>query len=479
MRDVLVLAIILGSVPICFFRPYFGALMWVWVAYFNPHRFTYGIAYSFPVSIVIAIPTLLGILFFRRVNHRIFVRETVMLLVFWAWMTFTYINATQVPLFADHIDDAHGALIRISKVLLMTFVLILVVTSKKKLDILFIVTALCFGALAIKGTLFGSRTGGEFRVWGPPDSFVYDNNDLGLALNMTLPMMFYLIRETSSSRLRKVLWASFFCSIFAVILSYSRGALMGLIVVLVAISMRSNRKLLAGALLIVFAFLVLTFAPSGWMNRMGNFAHGELDESAEGRLHAWHFAWELALQFPITGGGFETFTPELEARFTPQFSFAGPHSIYFQTLGEQGFVGLGIFLSVLLGCFYSLWRIRRRVRGQPEFVWITNYSLMLETCLLGYVVSGAFLPRAYFDLWFQLAAGTALLKILYRQERSSEVEEDVTNPAETGVAEVQVGSAMGNSPAFPAFLLPVKIGPEEMELRNGDESSENQGEESL
>ncbi len=433
MRDVLVLAIILGSVPICFFRPYFGALMWVWVAYFNPHRFTYGIAYNFPVSTVIAIPTLLGILFFRKVNHKIFVRETVMLLVFWAWITLTYLNATHIPLFADHIEDAQVTLIRVCKVLLMTFVLILVVTSKKKLDILFIVTALCFGALAIKGTLFGVRTEGEFRVWGPPDSFVYDNNDLGLALNMTLPMMFYMIRETSSSRLRKILWASFFCSILAVILTYSRGALMGLVVVLGAISLRSNRKILAGALLIVFAFLVLTFAPSAWMDRMGNFAHGEVDESAQG------LAWELALQFPITGGGFETFTPGLEARFTPQFSFAGPHSIYFQTLGEQGFVGLGIFLSVLGGSFYSLWRIRRQVRGQPAFAWITNYSFMLETCLLGYVVSGAFLPRAYFDLWFQLAASTALLKILYRQERSFQVQERQASLAETKLIEVPVG----------------------------------------
>src|SRR5260370_35158653 len=181
MRDVLVLAIILGSVPICFFRPYFGALMWVWVAYFNPHRFTYGIAYNSPVSTVIAIPTLFGILFFRKVNHKIFVRETVMLLVFWAWITLTYLNATHIPLFADHIEDAQVTLIRVCKVLLMTVVLILVVTSKKKLDILFIVSALCLVTLAIKGTWFGLRTEGEFRVWWPQESFCYHNNSSGLA----------------------------------------------------------------------------------------------------------------------------------------------------------------------------------------------------------------------------------------------------------------------------------------------------------
>jgi probable O-glycosylation ligase (exosortase A-associated) len=439
MRDIVVLAIILGSMPICFFRPFFGAMMWVWVAYFNPHRFTYGMAYDFPVSMVIAIPTLLGILFFRKVNRGIFVRETMMLLLFWAWITITYINATQVPLFADHVEDAHYQLINVSKVLLMTFVLILMVTSKKRLEILFLVTALSFGALAIKGAVFGFQTGGNFRIWGPPDSFVYDNNDLGLALNMSIPMMFYLTREVESPHLRKLLWISFYCSIFAVILSYSRGALMGLVVILVAISLKSKQKILAVALLAVFAVLLLTFAPPAWMDRMGNFAHGGLDESAEGRLHAWQFAWTFASQYPIMGGGFETFTPQLEARFTPQFTFAGPHSIYFQTLAEQGFAGLGIFLLVLGSCFYRLRSLRRRVRGQPSFAWIANYSNMIELSLLGYVVSGAFLPRAYFDLWFQLAAATALLKILYDQARSSQMTEEVSSPAGTELVEVPVG----------------------------------------
>lgn len=439
MRDVLILAIILGSVPICFVRPYFGAMMWVWVAYFNPHRFAYGVAYNFPVSTVIAVPTLLGILFSRKVNRGIFVRETVMLLLFWTWITITYVNATTIPLFADHVLESQAQLIRVSKVLLMTFVLILVVTSKKKLDILFLVTAFSFGALAIKGALFGFQTNGSFRIWGPPDSFVYDNNDLGLALNMALPVMFYMAREVDSPQLRKLLRVCFYCTILTVILSYSRGALLGLAVVLGAIALKSNHKMLAGTLLAVFAVLLLTFAPAAWMDRMGNFAHGELDQSAEGRLHAWQFALTFAAEYPIMGGGFETFTPELEARYTPQFAFAGPHSIYFQTLGEQGFVGLGIFLALLGGCFYSLWSMRRRVRGQPAFSWIVNYSNMMEICLLGYAVSGAFLPRAYFDLWFQFVAATALLKILYVQERSQAAPEREQSPAlEADFAEVPV-----------------------------------------
>ncbi len=64
---------------------------------------------------------------------------------------------------------------------------------------------------------------------------------------------------------------------------------------------------------------------------------------------------------------------------------------------------------------------------------------MLEICLLAYVVSGAFLPRAYFDLWFQLVAAAALVKILYEQERSQSVTEQLAKPAEADLVEVPVG----------------------------------------
>ena len=57
MRDLIVLAIVFLSVPIALFRPYYGVLVWVWIAYFNPHRFTWTYAYNFPVAMTIAIPT--------------------------------------------------------------------------------------------------------------------------------------------------------------------------------------------------------------------------------------------------------------------------------------------------------------------------------------------------------------------------------------------------------------------------------------
>ena len=146
--------------------------------------------------------------------------------------------------------------------------------------------------------------------------------------------------------------------------------------------------------------------------------------SAQERLTSWAFAWNLAKHYPVTGAGFECFTPTLFATFSsrdPQTWLAGhtssgPHSIYFQVLAEQGFVGLGVFLGLLTSCVISARRLQKRVARNPAVSWIASYAQMVELGILAYMVSGAFLGRAYFDLYFQLVAILIVLKCLYKKE---------------------------------------------------------------
>jgi len=202
----------------------------------------------------------------------------------------------------------------------------------------------------------------------------------------------------------------------SVLLTYSRGALLGLGVVLCVIALKSNQKILSACFLLASAWVVLSFAPGKWMDRMGNFLRGNLDNSAELRLNAWQFAYELAKHHPFTGGGLKTFTPGLYQVYTPQLDFAGPHSIYFQMLGESGFVGLGLFSLLLATTLFSLIQVRRSSRLVPSAQWIIPYTHMLEVGLLAFMISGAFLEFAHFDLFYQLVASTVLLHILFRKE---------------------------------------------------------------
>lgn len=424
MRDYLVVGFILGCAPFCLFSPYFGVLVSSWIAYFNPHHYTWGFANTFPVAQVIVIPTILGAFFSKDVNRKVFTRETVLLLGFWLWVTLTMANTHFEPAFADHITEGTARLVEFSKIMVMTLLTIFLVTSQKKMKYLLMVTSLSLGIIALKGTIFGILTGGHFRVWGPPKSFVADNNDFGLALNMIIPMLYFLGRDEENRKLKILFRVIFVCSIVAVLLTYSRGALLGLTAVMAVLTLKSRYKLVSAFLLIVAAFLVISFAPAAWMARMGDLAGGRLDGSAQERLTSWAFAWNLAKTYPITGAGFECFTDQLFATFSPRDpqtwlggrTSSGPHSIYFQVLAEQGFLGLGIFLSLLASCLISARRLRRRAAISPDLRWIGSYAQIVELGLLGYMVSGAFLGRAYFDLYFQLVAILIVLKVLCKKE---------------------------------------------------------------
>ena len=76
-----------------------------WIAYFNPHRYAWGMArYGFfQPALIIAVPTLIGALFAPK-NARIFIRETILLAALWFWFAFTTVYISTVPEFAGHME---------------------------------------------------------------------------------------------------------------------------------------------------------------------------------------------------------------------------------------------------------------------------------------------------------------------------------------------------------------------------------------
>src|SRR6266478_3475473 len=441
MRDLTLFIIIAISIPISFFRPYFGILIWTWITFFNPHRYTWGFMYNFPVAAVIAVPTLIGCLFTSNINKQFMKRETFLLAVLWIWFCITFLYAMQVPLFQGHIQDAKLEWVRVSKVLLITFTMILLVTSHQRLKSLVMVTALSFGALALKGAIFGIRTGGESRVWGPPDSFIADNNSFALAVNMSLPMLFFLTRDEKRRTYRWLLHLAFACGVLSVVLTYSRGGLLGLAAVLLAITFKSRYKLV-GVFLVALSFAaVITFAPPQWMNRMGGLVRGDVDMSGHQRLVSWGTSWNFAMDYPITGGSFNALPDvELFQRYQPEplpggFLSSGPHSIYFQTLEEQGFVGLALYMLLVGSCWASLFTLRRSALRSASSQWIVPYTHMIEISLFGFLVSGAFLGLANFDLFYQCVAMVIILKILNQQEGPAATQMRTEQPQTIEIAE--------------------------------------------
>ncbi|HQR12760.1 MAG TPA: putative O-glycosylation ligase, exosortase A system-associated, partial [Casimicrobiaceae bacterium] len=187
MRDFLVTAIVLASLPvIVFWRPYVGALMWVWISMMNPHRLTYGFAFEFPFAMIIAIATLVGLLFANQRKNLPMTPITGLMIVFVAWMSITSLFALQ-PL-----DPVYGVWSQVMKTQLMLFVTMMLIRGRKQIDQLIWAIVISVGFFGVKGGIWTVLTGGVDRVWGPPGTFIEGNNELGLALAMLIPLMYYL-----------------------------------------------------------------------------------------------------------------------------------------------------------------------------------------------------------------------------------------------------------------------------------------------
>jgi O-antigen ligase len=96
------------------------------------------------------------------------------------------------------------------------------------------------------------------------------------------------------------------------------------------------------------------------------------------------------------------------------------HSIYFNLLGEHGWVGLVLFLAFVGAVLLRLYQIRRLARARPEVAWAGNYAHMLQASIAVYLVNGATLSVAYFDLAYQLLILAPLIHAVAMQQLAAE-----------------------------------------------------------
>jgi probable O-glycosylation ligase (exosortase A-associated) len=417
MRDLSLVLFVFALLPYILVRPHIGLLTWSWLGYMNPHRFTWGFAYNFPFVQLVGITTLVAIPFSKEKKTIPVTGLTVVWALLVLWMCFTTLFATN-PVFA------HAELSRTIKIQIMVLVTLLTINTRVRIDQLIWVIAVSIGFFGVKGGIFTILTGGQYIVWGPPGSFIEGNNEVAFAMLIIFPFLHYLYTQAARRWLR---WGLAVCMLLtgvAIVGSYSRGALLGAGAMLFALWLRTKRKMVTGIVLALAAAAVVVFAPAQWSDRIATIETYQQDESAMGRINAWHFAWNLALDRPLVGGGFQTFTRELFRRYAPEpENFHDAHSIYFEMLAEQGFVGLGLFLTLGILAMRQCSRTRKYCTGKSELEWARNLAGALQVSLIGYATGGAFLGLAYFDLPYQIMAIVALLEHLVRTRVAAEEEQ--------------------------------------------------------
>lgn len=407
MRDLLVLMAVVGAAVYALVHPYVGILAWTWVSIMNPHRLGWSFVVNFPVAMLIAGCTVLGVFITRDRRQWPLAAPVVVLVVFVVWMCITSIFGLYP------IGEMFS---RVMKIMFMVVLAMAVLTTRKNIDQLVWVLVLSLGFYGVKGGVFTVLTGGTFRVWGPTGSFIEGNNEVGLAITMTIPLMRYLQLISTGKWIRRGLGAAMVLSALAALGTQSRGTLLAIVAMAGLLWVRSEHKAVSGVVIAGLGLALVAFMPAQWEQRMQTIDPARLDLSALGRLNAWAMAWNLAKDRPI-GGGFEVTTPELFARYAPDPNdIHAAHSIYFQVLGEHGFLGLILFLLL----WWMVWRWAGRMRrdGQmnAELGWVRHLGSMIQVSLIGYLVGGAFLSLAYFDLPYNLVVLVVICRALLTRE---------------------------------------------------------------
>lgn len=405
MRDLLVIAIVLVGCGVALRRPWVGVLLWTWLSIMNPHRMTWGWAYDAPLAAVAAGATLLGLLLTRDRESPFKGTPATLLLVFMAWMTLSWLLGL----------DRSGDYYQWSKVMkidLMILVALMLLHSKKHI---FALTWVVVGSLALLGTkggIFTLVTGGEYRVWGPPDSFITDNNEFALSLVMTIPLLRFLQMQLQGRMARHAMTAVMLLCAAAAVGTHSRGALIAIFAMALVLWWRGRSRFAGGLVIVTAAIALLAFMPETWTARMSSITEYEQDRSALGRISAWWNAWNLAFDYPF-GVGFNAARPELFARYSPYPEYVhAAHSIYFQILGNHGFVGLFIFLTIFVLTFRSAgWLRKHAAKAGAEARWAADLGAMCQVALVGYGVGGAFLSLSYFDLPYNIMVLVVLTRV--------------------------------------------------------------------
>lgn len=416
MRDLfLALAVLVGLVA-TLRRPFAGILLWTWFACMVPHMEAFGFVRTQPINLIIVLVTLLAWLFSKERKIPPLDAAFFLLLSFLAWITLNEILAVKP-------DWSWPIYNNTWKTITLGLFVAASATNKVRAHALVWAVVVSLFYYSIKGGLFTILTGGNSHVLGPANSPIGDNNTLALATLMILPLANYLRLHSANRWISRGLLAGIALSTVSVLGSYSRGGFVGLGGLGVIAWFRSRKKFIYPIVAGVVIVSALSVMPQGYFDRLNTIATANEDSSFHGRLVAWQVAWRYASEhFPFGNGMRGSELPSIFNHYFPREETHAAHSIFFEVLGDNGFVGLGLYLAILLLTFLSCVRIRKTTRGNPELAWAFDLAGMIQLSLFVFCLAGSALSMAYYDVLFVCVGLTSALRGMLRNITSTQAE---------------------------------------------------------
>jgi probable O-glycosylation ligase (exosortase A-associated) len=408
MTDLIVAFILLVFIFVGFSRPNIAIMGYVWIDLVKPQKLAYGFIAGKPLSMIIAVVCILSLIFnYQKLNKLENKKITTLFFLFAIWITIT----TTTSLFPDYAwvkwDWAF-------KTVLVAVLIPFTIKTREDLEALiwvFLASVAFFTISAgVKTALSGGGYGARL-ISGGDNSGLSESSTLALVAAICLPLLVNFINNSllmDKTKLYKLFMLALICTaVFTVIGSYARTGLIGLFIFSYFMFIKSNRKVAVLFSLMVAVLLIYNFAPDTWFDRMGTVETASEDSSALGRLVVWKWTTEFATTH-FFGGGFHAYIANAGLlnlyHDNPKVIFDHTakafHSIYFEVLGEHGFVGLTLYLTILLALYIQL----RKLAKDKTDKWKAELAKSLTQALYIFCACGAFVGVAFQPILYILAA---------------------------------------------------------------------------
>lgn len=410
LREVFVFALILIGAAYSAFGAFYALLFYLWNAYFRPEVWAWNptiaaLNLSFVIGTYVAARSLIS------TPIRLTIQTGALLLFFFD----TLLSA----LSSEHADASWTSWIAFSKVILISYLIVALVSDRKRLRLTLLVMALSLGFECVK------------QGWvelilnpGAPNNntipFLGDNNGVALGTMMLAPL-FHTLAKTSTRTWEANVHR--FCLVGVVmrgITTYSRGGFLAAGVLGLMALMQSRQKFRALAAVTILATLVAVAMPPRFWQRMGTIAASDenRDDSQRGRLHFWEVASVMADAKPLTGVGFDGYQKSYE-QYNRSDDFVGPravHSVWFGVLADLGYPGFVLFVTILAMGVWSCWRARAVAARNPALAELTCCANGIGASLIAFIVGGTFLASQYSEMyWHLIGLSTAVYLIVQKE----------------------------------------------------------------
>lgn len=423
MRDLGFLGFLGALILLGLRRPFIFILGYIYIDIVSPQRLSWSLLSSVPVSLIMFSLAILGwVIADKKDDVRIAPRQLLMAALLGYCALTTYFGADFPEAALDKWDWVWKAMI-------FAIFLPLAIRTRLRVEAVLLFMTLSLGALVIGAgikTAMGGSGYGSFAMMVDNNSGLYEDSTLATAAIAFIPIILWFARHGTVFRPDWRVSAFCYAFVFACLLTpIGTQARTGLVCAafLAVLMLRDARRrglYIAGAALA--GLIALPLLPNAFSERMETIGSYRADESASTRLAVWGWTFDYVQENPW-GGGFDAYRGNQLSIETRSVHGSGPvqtvtrqvtadegrayHSAYFEMLGEQGWIGIGLWLAIhAIGLLRMEW-LRRHYRGDQvpeEDRWIAPLATALQHAQLVYLLGALFVGIAYQPLFLMLLA---------------------------------------------------------------------------